>query len=137
MSSFAMVMLEEGVEVELPTDLTEVIEILDKEVPYFSCDGHCYTVTSGKAVLGKSWELMVKSAKGANQDFPTSLGRLELETIDSHNVRLRIPPRDEQEVPDAVDYDPDGRLFCSFMYHTLNALQRYKLIELPGVIPVA
>ena len=138
MSSFAMVMLEEGVEVELPTDLSAVIAILDKEVPYFSYEGHGYSVTAGKAVLGRQWDLMVKSFNYANRELPASaLGRMELQVLDSRSVRLKIPARSEQEIPEALRCDPDGRIFGSFMYHTLNALQRYKLIELPGEIPTA
>ena len=137
MSSFAMVMLEEGVEVELPTDLSAVITILDKEVPYFSCEGYGYSVTAGKAVLGKQWDLMVKSFELDRRDVcPVPLGRIELQKLDNQSVQLRFPPRAEQEIPKAVEGDPDGRIFGSFIYQTLNALQRYKLIELPGVIPI-
>ena len=136
MSSFAMVMLEEGVEVELPTDLSAVITILDKEVPYFSCEGHGYSVTAGKAVLGKQWDLMIRSFEWGRRDVcPAPLGRIELTNLDNNSVQLKFPPRAEQEIPKAAQGDPDGRIFGSFIFQTLNVLQRYKLIELPGVIP--
>jgi hypothetical protein len=136
MSSFAMMMLVDGVEVELPTDLTAVITILDKEVPYFSCEGRGYSVTAGKAVLGKQWDLIVKSFEFGSRDLtPTPLGRIELENLDNETVQLRFPPRSEQEIPESVQEDPEGRIFGSFIYQTLNALQRYQLLELPGVIP--
>ena len=142
MSSFIMSMLEEGVEVEVPSDLTAIISILDREVPNFSCNGYSFTVTSGKGTLGKRWELMIKSfnqANGGNTLFP--VGRVELEKIDDQFVRFRIPPRFDrestsvQESPAVSDNDPDGRIFGSFVLQTLNKLQRYKLIDLPGVLP--
>ena len=138
MSSFAMVMLEDGVEVELPADLTGVIAILDKEVPYFSCEGLGFSVTAGKATLGKRWDLMVNSVDYANRALaPAPLGRVELEKMDGEFVQLRFPARTEQEIPEARESDPDGKYFGSFIFQTLNALQRHKLIELPGVLPTA
>lgn len=138
MSSFIMSMLEEGVEVEVPSDLTAIISILDREVPYFSCNGYGYSVTSGKGTLGKRWELMVKSTNYANQDVPPfSVGRIELEKVNDNFVSFRIPPRFDEESPTVNENDPDGRLFGSFVSQSLNTLQRHKLIELPGVLPVA
>ena len=144
MSSFIMSMLEEGVEVEVQSDLTAIISMLDREVPYFSCNGYGYRVTSGKGILGKRWELMIKSVHYANGDTtPFSIGRVELEKLDDSFVRFRIPPRCDQEStalrePLPVnEHDPDGRIFGSFVSQTLNTLQRYKLIELPGVLPEA
>jgi len=138
MSSFAMVMLEEGVEVEVPTDLSAIITILDKEVPYFSCEGHGYSVSAGKAVLGKQWDLMVRSFEFGRRDIgPEPLGRIELKNLDNNFVQVKFPPRAEQEIPIGADGDPEGRIYGSFIYQTLNALQRYELIDLPGVIPTA
>ena len=136
MSSFAMVLLGEGVEVELPTDLTGIIALLDKEVPYFNCEGHGYSVIPGKGTLGRRWDLLIKHFDHNNREvLPSSLGRVELETLDENHVQLRIPPRADQETPESPHDDPDGRFFGSFVYQTLNALQRHRLIDLPGVLP--
>ena len=136
MSSFTMVMLEEGVEVVLPTDLTGIIAILDREVPYFSCEGHGYSITAGKATLGKRWDLTVKAIDYANRQRPPSpLGRIELEKVNNGEVRLTFPPRHEQQITDEQGWGPSGQIFGSFIYQTLNALQRHKLIDLPGVLP--
>ena len=136
MSSFTMVMMGEGVEVELPTDLTRIISILDKEVPYYSCHGHGYALSSGKCTLGKSWELMIKSVNYTNPDIdPFAIGRIEIRKIDDQHIQLRIPPRLGQELPHADEFDPAGELFGSFICHMLNTLQRYKLLDLPGVLP--
>ena len=136
MSSFTMVLLEEGVEVELPTDLSGIIAILDKEVPYFNCEGYGYSVIAGKGTLGRRWDLVIKQFDHENREvFPSSLGRVELETLDKNHVQLRIPPRADQENPQSSEDDLDGRFFGSFVYQTLNALQRHRLIDLPGVLP--
>ena len=136
MSSFTMVLLEEGVEVELPTDLSGIIAILDREVPYFTCDGHGYSVIAGKGTLGRRWDLMVQHFDHKDRELlPAALGRVELETLDKNHVQLRIPPRGEQEISQSTEGDPDGRFFGSFVYQTLNVLQRHKLINLPGVLP--
>ena len=142
MSSFIMSMLEEGVEVEVPSDLTAIISILDCEVPYFSSNGYSFSVTSGKGTLGKRWELMIKSANLANGNstlFP--VGKIELEKLDDKFINFKIPPRfdeeshSEQEVRAVNQNDPDGRIFGSFISQTLNMLQRHKLINLPGTLP--
>jgi hypothetical protein len=136
MSSFTMVMMEEGVEVELPTDLTELVSILDKEVPGFSCNGYGYSVIAGKGTLGRNWELMIKSVDLSSPEAPpVSLGRIELQKIDAEFVRLRIPPRFGQDLPEADEFDPDGKILGSFMFHTLNTLQQHELMDLPGVLP--
>ena len=136
MSSFTLMMLEDGVEVELPTDLSEIIKILDTEVPHFACEGHGYTVTAGKGTLGKKWELVIKSFDHAHQAVSQSLiGLVELEKIEAGLVRLRIPPRVEQAISTADEFDRDGKYFGSFIYQTLNTLQRHKLLRLPGVLP--
>ncbi|PKB68122.1 MAG: hypothetical protein BZY81_02895 [SAR202 cluster bacterium Io17-Chloro-G4] len=143
MSSFIMSMLEEGVEVEVPSDLTAIISLLDREVPYFSCNGYNYSVTSGKGTVGKRWELMIKSGNHASGDhalFP--VGRVELEKLDGQYVSIRIPPRcgaessSREEVALVNENDPDGRIFGSFVSQTLNTLQRHRLINLPGALPV-
>lgn len=136
MSSFTMMMLEDGVEVELPTDLSEIIKILDSEVPHFSCEGHGYTVTAGKCTLGKRWELMIKFYDHAHQvPSPLLIGRVELEKLEAGLVQLRIPPRVEQDISTADEFDRDGKIFGSFIYQTLNTLQRHNLLKLPGILP--
>ena len=42
MSSFSMVLLEEGVEMELPISMSAFISMLDGLVPNFACEGHEY-----------------------------------------------------------------------------------------------
>ena len=136
MSSFTLGLLEEGVEVEISTDLSKIISILDQEVPHFSCQGHGYSVTTGKATLGKRWDLMVKSINYSNRELPPTLvGRVELEKIEGDRIQFRFPPRAELNMANVTESDPDGRILGSFIFQTLNALQRHRLIKLPGVLP--
>ena len=136
MSSFTMMLLGEGVEVELPTDLLGIIGILDKEVPNFTCEEHGFSLMAGKGTLGRRWDLVVKHFAYENREMINpALGRIELEALDQNHVQLRVPPRAEQETPESPDCDPGGRFFGSFVYQTLNALQRHRLINLPGVLP--
>ena len=136
MSSFTMLMLEEGVEVELPMDLSGIISILDQEVPYFSCKGYGYKVNPGKAILGKRWDLMIESVNHSNREAaPVAVGRVELEKLDDNFVQLRIPPRAQQTVQVNNEIDLSGQIFGSFVFQTLNTLQRHNLIQLPGPLP--
>jgi hypothetical protein len=137
-SSFTLFLLEEGVEMELPVELSEAISILIQEVPQFACEGYGYELAGvGRAQLGSRWDLLVKLAILATKEvIPTAVGRIELEKIDDHSSRLRIPPRAEQDYPEAMEFDPDGRYYGSLISQTLNALYRRQLIELPAALPL-
>ena len=138
MSSFAMVLLEDGVEMEIPTDLSGIITFLDREVPYFSFQGLGYSLAPGKAKLGHRWDVVVESIDYEREDLPlVPVGRIVLEKLDDGIVQFRVPPRVEQRHPDILRCDPDGRVFGSFVFQTLNAMGRHKLIDLPGILPTA
>ena len=136
MSSFAMVLLEEGVDVEFPADLELVIEILDQEIPWFSCDGYGYCLSSAKGILGDRWEVLIKLADPVTREkLPSTVGRIVLEKLDTGMVRLGVPPRSEEEPDESTEFDKNGRFFGSFVSQVLNTCQRYDLIKLPGVLP--
>ena len=137
MSSFTQVLLEEGVEVELPARLSDVIAMLDEDVPGFSCQGYGYRLAPAKGQIGNRWDLIIRSANpaGREMDF-TPVGRLEVEKLDQDTVLFRIPPLFEQGSQDVANFDSDRRLFGSFVYQVLNSFQRRRLIDLPGPLPV-
>jgi len=136
MSSFTMALLEDGVDVMIASDLSSIISLLDKEVRNFSCAGHGYSLTPGKGTVGARWQMMVKSVNLAgSKAAPSPVGRIELEKQEDGSVQFKIPPRAEQKVPEAQETDPDGRLFGSFIYQTINVLKRHQLIDLPGELP--
>jgi hypothetical protein len=140
MSSFAKVLLEEGVELELPIDLAELISLLDRVVPGFTCEKYGYQLaTVTRAQLGTRWHVLVKLASrttGARErmlDAP--VGCIEMDKLENGKVRFRIPPRTEQIYPGIKELDPEGRFYSALIFHLLNTFQDNKLIELPGVLP--
>ena len=136
MSTFTMALLEDGVDVVIASDLSSIVSLLDKEVRSLFYAGHGYALSSGKGTVGARWDLMVKSVNLAgSKGAPRPVGRIELEKQEDGSVQFKIPPRAEQKVPEAQETDPDGRLFGSFIYQTINVLKRHQLIDLPGELP--
>ena len=138
MSSFSLVLVEEGVEVEIPGDLTSVVSLLDEEVPWFSHAGHEYQLTPGRTELGVRWDLSIKLINSVHRDRdrPT-VGHIELEAKDPGEVVFRIPPRDRENFADYSEFDPTGNFLGSFIFQTLNMLQKRELITLPGPLPTS
>ena len=137
MSSFTHVLLEDGVEVELPGSVSDLITVLDQDVPQFHCQGYRYNVAPAKGSIGSHWDLIVRSFNPDDGDLDYSpVGRLEVEKIDHDMVLFRIPPCSEQQVELAPGYQHNQRIFGSFVYQVLNSFQERKLLELPGPLPV-
>lgn len=138
MSSFSLVLVEEGVEVEIPGDLTSVVSLLDEEVPWFSHAGHEYQLTPGRTELGVRWDLSIKLINSVHRDRdqPT-VGHIELEAQDPGEVVFRIPPRDRENFAEYSEFDPAGNFLGSFIFQTLNMLQKKELITLPGLLPTS
>ncbi len=138
MSSFSLVLVEEGVEVEIPGDLTSVVSLLDEEVPWFSHAGHEYQLTPGRTELGVRWDLSIKLINSVHRDRdrPT-VGHIELEAQDPGEVVFRIPPRDREDFAEYSEFDPAGNFLGSFIFQTLNMLQKKELITLPGLLPTS
>ena len=137
MSSFSMVLLEEGVEMEIPIGLSEALGLLDEVVPTFSCQQYGYQVgTVNRAKLGSNWGLWVKLVNQQTNDVVEDpVGCVELEAIDDNKVNFRVPARAEQVYPGMIKFDGEGQLYGSFIYQMLNLLHERKLIDLPGVLP--
>ena len=138
MSSFSLVLVEEGVEVEIPGDLTSVVSLLDEEVPWFSHAGHEYQLTPGRTELGVRWDLSIKLINSVHRDRdqPT-VGHIELEAQDPGEVVFRIPPRNRENFAEYSEFDPAGNFLGSFIFQTLNMLQKKELITLPGPLPTS
>lgn len=138
MSSFSLVLVEEGVEVEIPGDLMSVVSLLDEEVPWFHHSGHEYQLTPGRTELGVRWDMSIKLINSQHRDWerPT-VGRIELEALDHGEVVIRIPPRDREDPSNYLECDPAGSFLGSFIFQTLNMLQKKELITLPGLLPTS
>ena len=137
MSSFSMVLMEQGVEMELPIEMSEFITMLDGLVPTFICEKYSYRLgTVNRATLGSNWDLSVKLVHlEPNQVFEEPVGCIELEKLDQSRVNFRIPPRAQQDFPGMSKFDWDGQYFGSFIYQMLNTLHNKELIQLPGLLP--
>ena len=137
MSSFSMVLVEQGVEMELPTSMSDALGLLDQVVPTFTCQRYGYRVGAvNRAQLGSSWGLWVKLVDLETQEvLDDPVGCVELEKIDDDKVNFRVPARAEQDFPGMTRLDWDGQLYGSFIFQMLNLLYERKLIELPGVLP--
>ena len=136
MSSFSLVLVEEGVEVEVPGDLSSVISLLDEEVPWFSHNGHEYQLTAVRTQLRERWELTIRLINSVGRGGPNpAIGRIEIDRLGNDEVRFAIPPRDRESPSEYYEVDPEGHFLGSFMSQILNMLQRRGLITLPGVLP--
>ena len=137
MSSFSMVLLEEGVEMELPLGLSDAVTLLNNVVPEFQCESHGYTLgVVSRAQLGVRWDLSVKLVDLATRTtLEEPVGCIELEAREGDNVNFKVPPRAELDFPGMSKYDWDGKYFGSFIYNMLNTLHNRGLIQLPGLLP--
>ena len=138
MSSFSMVLLEGGVDVEVDVDFAEMTSIFDEEVPGYTCGEFGFTVTPGRGEIGGQWTFLVSAfslLQPRNKDPLISLGHMEVEVNRYGNVSISIPPRMEQTVPGPDAADWDGKLFGAFVFQLLNSLYDRGLIELPGILP--
>jgi len=137
MSSFGKVLLEEGVELELPADLGQVITLLDQAVPRFTCEKYGYRLaTVTRAQLGTRWNVLVKlTDRATDRMMDAPVGCIELEKAEDGKARFRIPPRAQQDYTGIRDLDPQGRFYGALIFHLLNTFQDNKLIDLPGVLP--
>ena len=137
MSSFTQLLLEDGVEVELPAGLSDVIAMLDEDVPEFSCEGYGYRLTPAKGQIGSRWDLFIRTVdRGSSEMALTTVGRIEVEKLDEELVLFRIPPLVEQQSEEVANTETGVRFFGSFVYQVLNSFQRRQLINLPGPLPV-
>ena len=135
--SMGHLLLEEGIEIELDADITEVIEFLEKEVPVFDYDGYGYRISSAKGVLGSQWKLLVKTwDKASASELGPTAGFIEVDKLKGGGASFRIPPKDQWWNDESATFDEEGRFFASFIFQILNALQSRGLIDLPGRLPI-
>ena len=138
MSTFSLVLMGEGVEVEIPGDLSDTVLLLDEEVRWFSHEGHEYQLTPTRTELGHRWDMSIKLINSKHREMPCPIvGRIELENLNGNGVVFRIPPRDADPLPETLEADPAGQFLGSFIFQTLNMLQLRELIQLPGVLPTS
>jgi len=137
MSSFAMFLLEGGVDVAVAVDFDRVASLLEEETAQYSCGEYIYKIRAGKGILGRRWDLVINAMDPDMEGQPLfPLGRIEIEPEGEGIVNLKVPPQIEQTVhgEDAADWD--GKLFGSYISQLLNSLHSRQLIDLPGALPI-
>ena len=135
--SFGRFLLEEGVNIEVGSDIREVIAVLEREVNGFTCDNHGYRISPLKGVLGSKWKLQVKPWDRSNDtDVGPMVGLIDVEKAEGGGTLINIPPRDLWADEETRAFDREGTIFASLIFQLLNALQARGLIDLPGRLPV-
>ena len=135
--SLGRLLLEQGMEIELQTDIRKVISFLDDEVPNFSYDGDGYRINSSRGVLGSQWTLLVKTWHLASEtELNPTVGLMEVNKLERGGISFKIPPRVQWGDEEDVAFDEDGSFFFSFVCQLLNALQSRGLVDLPGKLPI-
>lgn len=137
MSTFAMVFVEEGIEADLPINLSNMLGLLDRAVPKIEHNNFGYQLASvTRATLGSRWELNVKLVDlRNNQVYEEPVGCIEVQKTANDTVNLRIPPRAEQDYPGMAKLDWDGVYYGSFCCQLINHLYDRGLMQLPGRLP--
>ena len=136
MSSFAMFLLEGGVDVAVAVDFDRVASLLEEETARYSCGEYVYKIRAGKGTLGKRWDLVIHAMDPNMEGQPLfPLGRIVIEPDGDGMVNIKVPPRTEQTVHGEDASDWDGKLFGSYVSQLLNSLHSRQLIDLPGALP--
>lgn len=129
---FSEVLLEQGVDVELPIDIDEIVGILDDEIPSIPIDDRQYRIdTVNRASYGKEWELIIKVSGGQSLDFEVAI--IKLIAQKDGIVLFSVPPR---SIDSNVASDPKGQLYGRMIFSLLNVFQAKGLLDLPGRLPI-
>ena len=134
---FGEFLLEQGVEMELHADIGEILDLLDKEVPNFSCDELGFSLSGFNGKLRSQWKMFVKPLdreKGTVLDHP--VGFIQVARLDQGLTGFKIPPRDKWRNEGAPVSELEARRYSSFIFQLLNVLQSRGLVDLPGQMPV-
>ena len=136
--SFAHFILEEGVELEMESEIGDVIVALDIDVPVFSYQDYEFHVRPKGGVVGSNWRLDVKAAEDRRGESPwTSVGFIEVDKMSEGGTRLRVPPWNEWCESQSKLYGKEGDLFASFIFQLLNAFKARGLVNLPAHLPTS
>ena len=137
MSTFALVLVEEGIEADLPINLSNMLGLLDQIVPKIEHNNFGYQLASvSRARLGSRWELNVKLVDlRNNRVYEEPVGCIEVQKTAEDTVNFRVPPRSEQDYPGMAKLDFDGVYYGSFCCEMINHLYDLGLMQLPGRLP--
>jgi len=132
----ASFLLDQGVEMELDAELREVLAVLDREVPTFSCDSYGFQLNVTKGVAGSQWRFLVNLVdREGRRAIDTPVGFAVVTRRQDGTTSFQVPPRSEWGSTQGEIIDADGRLFTAFIFQILEVFQRLGWIDLPGPLP--
>ena len=98
MSSFAMFLLEGGVDVAVAVDFERVASLLEEETARYSCGEYVYKIRAGKGTLGKRWDLVIHAMDPNMEGQPLlPLGRIVIEPDGEGMVNIKVPNKRSME----------------------------------------
>ena len=129
---FSEVLLEQGVDVELPVGMEDVLGILDDEIPNIPVENKSYRIASvNRASIGKEWEIVINVEESSGTDSEVAV--ITLNVIDDEKIMFSVPPRHNQT---GYEFDPRGALYGRMIFYLLNTFQSRGLLDLPGRLPI-
>ena len=113
---FGEFLLEAGVDVELHVELVEVLDLLEKHIPSFFCNGVGFRLTGFNGVAGSKWRMSVRTEDKENGTvLEPAVGYIEVEKLDQGLTGLKIPPRDQWQIEEPIS-EAEARRFSSFIF---------------------
>ena len=129
---FSEVLLEQGVDLELPISMDELLGILDDEIPSIPIDGKRYHIDSvNRASFGKQWQINVNITD--DESINSGVAIIQLMAQDENMVLFSVPPRTDLV---GFEFDPKGQMYGRMVFSMLNAFQERGLLDLPGRLPI-
>ena len=93
MSSFAMFLLEGGVDVAVAVDFEKIAPFLEEEISQYTCGEYIFKIRAGKGTLGKHWDLVINAVDPNMEGQPLfPLGRIEIEPDGPGVANLKFRP---------------------------------------------
>ncbi|MBN41084.1 MAG: hypothetical protein FI721_02410 [SAR202 cluster bacterium] len=129
---FSEVLLEQGVDVELPLSMEDVLGILDDEIPNIPVESKSYRIASvNRASIGKEWVIMINVEESDGTESEVAV--IKLNAIADEKILFSVPPRHNQT---GYGLDPRGALYGRMIFSLLNTFQSRGLLDLPGRLPI-
>lgn len=134
---FGEFLLDQGVEMELQANIGDVLNLLDKEVTSFSCDGIGFCLTGFNGRIGSKWKMLVKPYdNGKDLVLEPPIGYIEVAQLDQELTGFKIPPKSDWNSEAGPAAKEETKRFTSFIFQLFNSLQVKGLMNHPGQFPV-
>ena len=127
-------LLEDGVDLTIGAQLSEVLSAIQEHTSVFVHQGFNYHVAPVRGNIQKFWTLEVLAGEIENPDItPLSIGLLSLHHEKDHGVtRLQIPPWSRHSTTPDQNFDFKAELFTTFLIALFQLCQRRGFIDIPA-----